>query len=186
MSEFDRDRKTQEHDPKHTAGFVAKPVLPGENPEDFDLLLDDLWDQYDPKGPVEEDAVETIAHAIWRKNHLDVFNRAFVARKKLGSFFEYPGDPDGDTRILQEICRQARARHLQNMTTWVARLAEERLVETSEVVSKANGNSTNQATEISASGDARKDQAADWGDATRRMSSFRMTFEKWWIARFAS
>ena len=106
MGNFDRDPRTQEHDPKRAVGFAATVVLPGEDREEFDRLLEDLCLQYEPEGPVEDDAVQTMANAIWRKRHLKVFQRAFQARMKWGAYFKYPGDPEGFARITQEDGQQ--------------------------------------------------------------------------------
>ena len=101
MSKLDRDRKTEEDHPKRAVGFAAKPVLPGESQEAYDQLSDDLWCLYDPVGRIEENLVETMVDALWRKEHIDVFQRAFEARKKWGAYFEYPGDPKGVSRSFR-------------------------------------------------------------------------------------
>ena len=106
MSKYDRHPRTQDDDPKRAVGFAATAVLPGENQEEFDCLRDDLYFQYEPWDAVEEDAVETMANAIWRKRHLKIFQRAFEARIKYGAYFKYPGDPDGFNRINQETLQQ--------------------------------------------------------------------------------
>ena len=92
VSKFDREQMSEEQDPKRAVGFAAASVLPGESQEDFDLLRDDLWEHYEPEGPVEEDLVESIVHVLWRKTHLGVFQRAFEARQTL---FRIPGRSAG-------------------------------------------------------------------------------------------
>jgi hypothetical protein len=99
MSRLDRDRRTGEDHPKCAVGFAPKPVWPGESQEAYDQLFDDLVWQYDPVGRIEENLVETIVDALWRKEHIDVFQRAFEARRKWGAYFKYPGDPEGVSRI---------------------------------------------------------------------------------------
>jgi hypothetical protein len=106
MGAFDRDRKPE---PKRSIGFVGRSVLPGESQEEFDCLEDNLYEEYGPEGPVEEGLVETIANAIWRKRHMDMFYRAFRARMIWGSFFSYPGDPDGDSKITQAYVERTSA-----------------------------------------------------------------------------
>jgi hypothetical protein len=106
MSKYDRHPRTQDDDPKRAVGFAATAVLPGEDQEEFDCLLDDLYFKYKPDDPVEEDAVETMANAIWRKRHLKIFQQAFEARMKYGAYFKFPGDPDGFNRINQETLQQ--------------------------------------------------------------------------------
>ncbi len=169
MSAFDRDLKTEERNPKRSAGFVAKAVLPGEKREDFDLLVADLWDQYDPEGPIEEDAVQTIAQAIWRKNHLDVFNRAFVARKRWGFYYQYPGDPDGPVRMSQENYKKIAVSYVEMLTTCATHFVDKRLAEgsTAEAVGQEAIRSTKGgAAATAADGDAQSDPAAQADDAT--------------------
>jgi hypothetical protein len=103
---FDRHPRSQDGDQKRAVGFAATAVLPGENQEEFNCLLEDLRFQYEPEGPAEADAVETMANAIWRKRHLKIFQRAFEARMKLGTFFKYPVDPHGSVRIHQDNLRE--------------------------------------------------------------------------------
>jgi hypothetical protein len=127
MNRLDRQARDQDDDPKRAVGFAATVVLPGEDQKEFDCLLDDLRCQYEPEGRLEEDAVKTIANAIWRKGHLDVFNRAFVARTKWGSYFNYPGDPDGFTRMFQEHRQHIKLTHVESMTSWATHMVKGRL-----------------------------------------------------------
>jgi len=41
-------------------------VLPGEDPAEFDNLLDALWTEHQPQTPTEEILVEEMAHARWK------------------------------------------------------------------------------------------------------------------------
>jgi len=41
-------------------------VLPGEDPAEFDNLLDALWTEHQPETPTEEILVEEMAHARWK------------------------------------------------------------------------------------------------------------------------
>jgi hypothetical protein len=126
MSTIYQQRHTQEHDSKRAIGFAASSVLPGEDQEEFDLLLDELCVQYEAEGPAEEDAVQTMANAIWRKRHLEIFQRAIEARMRWGPHFNYPGDPAGFGRITQE------SRHLleEYTTLFVTKMVEKELDET--------------------------------------------------------
>jgi hypothetical protein len=126
MSKFNRHPQTQERDPKRAVGFAATIVLPGEDQDEFDSLLDDLRFQYEPEGPAEEDAVQTMADAIWRKRHLDVFQRAFEARMKWETYFRYPGDPQGFRKIIQED----RQRIVECTTLFATKLVEKELGKT--------------------------------------------------------
>jgi hypothetical protein len=40
-----------------------------ENQEQFDLLIENIFASYNPETPVEEDALLTVAHAIWSKRN---------------------------------------------------------------------------------------------------------------------
>jgi hypothetical protein len=123
MSKLNRLPKTEGCNPKRAVGFVAGPVLPGENQEEFASLLEDLHKQYGPEGPVEEETVRTIASAIWRKRNLESFQRAFEARMKWGSYFEYPGDPEGFAKITREDSQRIDA-----MTAkFIEKMVEEKL-----------------------------------------------------------
>jgi hypothetical protein len=132
MSKFDRDWKTEEHDLKRAVGFAARPVLPGENQEAYERLVDDLWEQYEPEGPVEVDLVDSIADAIWRKKHIDVFHRAFEARVKWGAYFEYPGDPHGFLRIFRKNCQQLAAMFVHGTTIIATNIVESKLADAGE------------------------------------------------------
>lgn len=41
-------------------------VVLGEDPQEYEKLLNDFWDQYQPRGRAEELEVERIAHCWWR------------------------------------------------------------------------------------------------------------------------
>jgi hypothetical protein len=58
--------------------FAINPVIPGENPREFQELWFALVDEWQPCGPTEEDAVFTIADAMWRKRRAQKFVRAKV------------------------------------------------------------------------------------------------------------
>jgi hypothetical protein len=136
MTRFDRQQMSEEHDPKLAVGFAAASVLPGESQEDFDLLRNDLWEHYEPVGPLEEDLVESIVDVLWRKTRLGVFQRAFEARLKWGSYFEYPGDPQGLSRIFQDDRRQLAEMCVKGMTIIAAEIVE------SELADKKSGEGT--------------------------------------------
>ena len=91
MRKIDRLPENEECDPKLAIGFAAIPVLPGESQEEFETLLGDLCVQYEPEGPIEEDAVLTIGNALWRKRHLRIFQLAFdVNRHPIGTPDRHP------------------------------------------------------------------------------------------------
>jgi hypothetical protein len=104
--ESDRLRQLME-DRKRAVGFSATPVLPGEHQAQFDRLLKDLRLKYEPEGPAEDDAVETMANCVWRKRHLEIFQRAAEARARWGIYFSYPNDQGGFTKIMLEMLQDA-------------------------------------------------------------------------------
>jgi hypothetical protein len=68
--------------------FCAADVLPGEDAREFEDLVDAVFAEYEPSGPVEEDAARSIASAIWRKQRLSIFLRAQRASALLDGFLE--------------------------------------------------------------------------------------------------
>lgn len=137
MSKRSREQMLEECDLKSAAGFAATSVFPGESHEEFALLVDDIWEQYEPEGPIEEDLVETIANSVWRKRHMGIFHRAFKARSKWGSYFEYPGDPGGFSRITQEDIRRIASMRNQMTAKCVTFVIEKRLGKIAEPTKKA-------------------------------------------------
>jgi hypothetical protein len=58
--------------------FAVNPAIPGEDPREFQELFSALFDEWQPSGPTEVDAVFTIADAMWRKLRAQKFRRAKV------------------------------------------------------------------------------------------------------------
>jgi hypothetical protein len=56
--------------------FTVNPVMPGEDPREFEQLHSALIDEWQPCGPTEEDAVFGLADAMWRKLRSQKFLRA--------------------------------------------------------------------------------------------------------------
>ena len=65
---------------KH-AVFAATAILPGENPEEFAELHRRLIDEWQPDGATEEEAVLSIATAVWRKRRAQKFVEARIWKK---------------------------------------------------------------------------------------------------------
>jgi hypothetical protein len=122
------DQRIEDRDPKRAVGFAAMPVFPGEDQEEFDVLRDELYLQYEPVGPIEEDAVEAIAAAIWRKRHLGAFQRAFEAQMRWGSHFHYPGDPFGDQRIIEANRAETTATFTESLADFAIKLQANEIV----------------------------------------------------------
>ena len=64
------------------AAYSATTILPGENAAEFEKLHKGLIAEYSPEGPSEEDNISTMAHLIWRKQHLNTFRIADLARSR--------------------------------------------------------------------------------------------------------
>jgi hypothetical protein len=62
--------------------YAATAILPGENRAAFEELHRSVIADLTPDGPLEEDAVETIARLLWRKQNLATFRKAELARKR--------------------------------------------------------------------------------------------------------
>jgi hypothetical protein len=60
--------------------FAATAILHGEDPQEFARLHSDLIEEWAPVGATEEDAVLSIAKAVWRKRRLQKFLEVQVTR----------------------------------------------------------------------------------------------------------
>ncbi len=101
--ELEEERRRLAEERKGSPGFLASPVLPGEDQAEFDQLLERLRAQYQPEGIVQDDALRTMARAIWRKQHLGIFQRAAGARARWGGYFRYPNDQAGFYAIMGDM-----------------------------------------------------------------------------------
>jgi len=79
------------HALKHGA-FSALSILPGEDPKEFIELYQSIAAELLPDGPIEKDAVKTIALSIWRASRLTIFRRAEWARAKYGEDEQKPDE----------------------------------------------------------------------------------------------
>lgn len=68
--------------------FAKATILPGEDPQEFQKLFFDLVKEWNPVGPVEQDAVLTIAKCLWRKGRV----QQFICTKIATRAFD-PGSP---------------------------------------------------------------------------------------------
>jgi hypothetical protein len=60
--------------------FSATAILPGEEAREFEILQANLMQEWKPTGATEEDAVLSIAKAIWRKRRLQKFIEVQIRR----------------------------------------------------------------------------------------------------------
>jgi hypothetical protein len=79
---------------KHGA-FAATAIVPGEDPREFEELFSALVEEWTPAGPTEEEAVLSVAKAIWRKRRVQKFIEAELMKNMLdprhGSYDEFLG-----------------------------------------------------------------------------------------------
>lgn len=60
-------------------GLTGKQVvIPGEDPEEFEMLLSQLMQEHDPQSMLETSLVELIAGAIWRLKRIPQFEPAII------------------------------------------------------------------------------------------------------------
>ncbi len=60
-------------------------ILPWENVDEFEALVAELFDEYEPQGPAERHLVEEIAGIIWRKQRVGVAEVALHQYGLLGT-----------------------------------------------------------------------------------------------------
>ena len=106
------------HALKHGA-FSALSILPGEDPKEFIELYRSIAAELLPDGPIEKDAVKTIAFSIWRASHLTIFRRAEWARAKYGEDAQNPDEaPETEParsqykKLMDKAKRHRRAGHV--------------------------------------------------------------------------
>jgi hypothetical protein len=63
--------------------FSASPLVPGEDPKEYQNLLNGLVEEWTPDGRIETEIVLSIAMAIWRKRRARIFQEARRFRKNL-------------------------------------------------------------------------------------------------------
>ena len=86
-------------------GFSKIAILPGEDPDEFEQLHCGLIEEWRPNGPTEDDAVLTMAAAIWRKARLQKFRRALLYQEQF-----HPTCPTYDRALaLHRFCSVIRA-----------------------------------------------------------------------------
>ena len=81
MHKADQKRFRNPNAQKHGV-FAATAILPGEDHKEFQKLLCDLLMEWNPNGPTEEEAVLSIAKAIWRKRRVQAFLDIQVAKNR--------------------------------------------------------------------------------------------------------
>ena len=78
-----RNPKRKKSNAQKHGVFAATAILPGEDPQEFDELRSALIQEWTPDGATEEDAVLSIANAIWLKRRLQKFREVQLMRNSL-------------------------------------------------------------------------------------------------------
>jgi hypothetical protein len=68
-----RDQRQKRPNAQRHGAYVSTLIAPGEDPQEFQELYSDLAEEWMPDGPTEEDAVLSIAKAMWRKRRVQKF-----------------------------------------------------------------------------------------------------------------
>jgi hypothetical protein len=71
-------------------------ILPGENPLDFQIMHARLVEELSPNGPLEEDAVLTIAKCLWHKQRY----QRFLAARVTTAQFDRRHEPYDEATVL--------------------------------------------------------------------------------------
>jgi hypothetical protein len=56
-------------------------LLPGEDPDEYERFLEEVFLEWAPCGPTETDTVLSLANCMWRKSHLPIYATAARARR---------------------------------------------------------------------------------------------------------
>jgi hypothetical protein len=81
-----RNGKTKHPNAIKHGSFATTAILPGEDAAEFEELYSDLIAEWIPNGATEQDAVLSIAKAVWRKRRVQRFLTAQVVK--------HSGDPN--------------------------------------------------------------------------------------------
>jgi hypothetical protein len=68
-------------------------LLPGEDPIAFQKLYDDLVVEFTLQGPAEEDLGRTMAHILWRKQNVTIYNVAKKVNRRYSQILEKSQPP---------------------------------------------------------------------------------------------
>jgi hypothetical protein len=75
-------------------------LLPGEDPIAFQKLYDDLVVEFNLQGPAEEDLGRTMAHILWRKQNVTIYNVAKKVKRRYSQILETSRPPLMDFPLL--------------------------------------------------------------------------------------
>jgi hypothetical protein len=100
--------------------FCRTTIVPGEDPEEFEALYSALIQEWAPAGETEEDAVLSIAKAIWRKRRAQKFIQIQVTINSTN-----PGHPTYDEyESLAAVANTLRATPSINFGDYASRCLE--------------------------------------------------------------
>src|SRR5262249_15715453 len=110
-SKFPRKARGRTH-----GAFSKSVILPGEDAEEFEQLLDCLFAEWEPAGLVGEGGVLSLGKSLWGKERLSIFLRAKKAYAEHGYLFaeNYYCDDD-EKRWMAESIVMRRIRHACEM-----------------------------------------------------------------------
>jgi hypothetical protein len=74
------NQKSKQPNAQKHGVFAATAILPGENRQEFEELHSAVIQEWAPDGVTEEDAVLSIAKAIWRKRRVQKFLEVHLAQ----------------------------------------------------------------------------------------------------------
>jgi len=77
---------------KHGA-FSKIVFLPGEDPQDYEKLEQELFAEYKPSGRSEKETLEQIAKAMWQQRRLDLYEHFHLLQKRESPLTEFELDP---------------------------------------------------------------------------------------------
>jgi hypothetical protein len=107
------DRIKKLHPALKHAGYSTTGVLPGEEAAEFDQLYRDLIADLRPVGVLEGDIVARIAGLVWRRQNLETFRIAELARRRCEQIAaeNAPAPPFNPCDLEQgvDLCKQKAA-----------------------------------------------------------------------------
>ena len=83
--------------------FSETLIILGEDPHEFDQLYESVRKEWNPEGPTEEDAVETITKCLWRKSRVGRDRKINMEKFKAKDAFRKKIRANREEQVLQFI-----------------------------------------------------------------------------------
>ena len=93
---------------KH-GGYAAMSILPGESAADFEKLHKDLIEEHRPDGVTEIHNVAFLAQLLWRRQNLETFRVAEIARRRYTKLMETVPDHTSELWRYERSPRRTRS-----------------------------------------------------------------------------